>query len=95
VVRRARTAPNRHWLASHQALGTISGDRRSRALLLGALHSGQHDLVLTAIHGLAEQQDESSLPYIAVTGFDSLAAHRVAHKYFNATQREVYESTRY
>jgi Carboxypeptidase regulatory-like domain len=56
--------PEQLWAASFDALNTISGDPRSRALLYRALETKDWVLVSAAIGGFVVQRDRSALPAI-------------------------------
>jgi len=95
---------------SWQALDAISGDRRSRPLLLRALTAIDTDVVDRGISGLAAQNDQTSLPAIdealrrlpeaasmlalSLVDFESDAADRIAMKYLADDDREEYVTRR-
>lgn len=92
--------------AAWQALFAVSGDRRSRPLLLRALASDRSELIDIATLGFAIQHDETALPQIdealqrssgsasLLAFFHTDAADRVAMKYLNENDRDDYEETR-
>lgn len=102
--------PNDHWWTSYDALGTISPDPRSRALLRDAVASENEQLAGYAVVGLAIQRDEASLPAIdralqrfpesassmaqTLAIFASPAADALARKYLDDELFAEYEAVR-
>ena len=99
-----------HWWLSYDALGHVSSDSRSRAMLLPLLDSRDADLISMAIIGLSDQRATAALPSIglALARFPdqassmalslfmmrSPAADELAMQYLDEDSRETYTKAR-